>query len=358
MPAGQFANALEVCDTKAWAVAGSPHLANVIDALFPHPVRFRQVWGQEWNHTSVFAWSGVAPPGFVAVGMMLTSTNEPPDVSSYRCIPKQWTQQSQIVPKLVWSNQGGGGRAASAWITNSLGVAHVVLGHDAPNQDELLDLIAPEKMLLEDILAPVERKPAGATKANAQGFATKGFGSGSVSDTSASGGYGATSGDCAPPLRGRAAMFESVAEERRGELAAKEKRERERRDREEKGLAQLQQSSGADIFGGFFSDTAGNEQQPSLVTVAPAGPTVVPPAARAADVNPFGGAGAGNRPAVPPSASNVIPGMDLLTGSPVAPVDPLGALDPLGAGSSVRVKPKTPVSIFGAAAAKRNKKAE
>ena len=49
---GQPANALEIADAKAWSMTGSTHMPNVIDALFPHPVRFRQVWGQEWRHTA------------------------------------------------------------------------------------------------------------------------------------------------------------------------------------------------------------------------------------------------------------------------------------------------------------------
>ena len=50
--------------------------------------------------------------------------------------------------------------------------------------------------------------------------------------------------------------------------------------------------------------------------------------------------------------------MDLLTGSPAPSrdADPLGALDPLGAGAPVRVKKES--GVFGAAAARRNKKAE
>ena len=39
LPPGQFANALEVCDTKAWALSGSPHLANVIEVRISHPSR-------------------------------------------------------------------------------------------------------------------------------------------------------------------------------------------------------------------------------------------------------------------------------------------------------------------------------
>ena len=93
-----------------------------------------------------------------------------------------------------------------------------------------------------------------------------------------------------------------------------------------------------------------------MVSVAPAAPSAATQAQRAADANPF---------AAKPAP---IPGMDLLTSDwspgpsragpgPAADADPLGALDPLGAGAPVRVK-KEPAGVFGAAAARRSKKAE
>jgi hypothetical protein len=380
-PSGKHANALEVTDTKAWAMAGSPHLNSVIDALFPHPVRFRQVWGQEWKHVSAFAWAAVPPPGFVALGMALTNSPTPPDVNSLRCVPKQWTRPASTPPKLVWENAGGGGRAASVWIVNDLGVAHVVLGHDPPETKDCLELVPASSMLPEDILAPkmssdgnknesVSRETARSTRDVKETVAvTKtSIASSSVSSSASlnsSSLYGSTSGDYAPPLRGRAAMFESVAEERRKEQAVRDAREREAREREERRrVAALGASSGADIFAGAFdvfgSQSSGSQDDgfgqapaipqsgPTLVSVAPAAPrSAATQAQRAADANPFAA-----------SAPGPIPGMDLLTGSPAPSqnADPLGALDPLGAGAPVRVK-KEPTFI-GAAAARRNKKAE
>ena len=390
-PAGKHANALEVTDTKAWAMAGSPYLKDVIDALFPHPVRFRQVWGQEWKHVSAFAWAAVPPPGFVALGMALTATNEPPDLQTVRCVPKRWTRQSASAPALVWTNAGGGGRAASVWIVNELGVAHVVLGHEPPEKADCLELIPAAEMLPEDVLAPqtkpTDDKSSRKGEQNAPRGSARLGGLGSVSSTAVSGGgsdlYGSTSGDRAPPLRGRAAMFESVAEERRREQAARDARERDAREREERRrVAALGASSGADIFAGafdvfggggesvsfgagradggaFFGDGESSSlaaRRPALVSVAPAAPSAATQAQRAADANPF---------AAKPAP---IPGMDLLTSDwspgpsragpgPAADADPLGALDPLGAGAPVRVK-KEPAGVFGAAAARRSKKAE
>ena len=115
---GQPANALEIADNKAWSMTGSTHMAGVVDALFPHPVRFRQVWGQEWKHTAAYAWAAVPPPGFSALGMVLTSSSAPPPLTAMRCVPTRWTCPSSQ-PRLVWDNGGGGGRPASIWIVNS-----------------------------------------------------------------------------------------------------------------------------------------------------------------------------------------------------------------------------------------------
>jgi hypothetical protein len=272
----------------------------------------------------------------------------------------------------VWENAGGGGRAASVWIVNELGVAHVVLGHEPPDPADCLELVPAAQMLPEDILAPKPADPRpGFGRDDSDRRRAEIRGDSVSSDSVSSNLYGSTSGDRAPPLRGRAAMFESVAEERRREQAARDARERDAREREERRrVAALGASSGADIFAGTFdvfgagggasgSDGAGGAdearaQYPALVSVAPAAPSAATPAQRAADANPFAAPGS--------AAPGPIPGMDLLTGSPAPDsrgndADPLGALDPLGAGAPVRVK-KEPAGVFGAAAARRSKKSE
>ena len=133
-------------------------MPKIVDALFPHPVRFRQVWGRDWKHASAYAWAAVPPPGFSALGMVLTNSADPPPLESTRCVPTAWTCEPQTPPKLVWENGGSGGRPASVWVVNSLGTAHVVVGHEPPLRGDVLELKPAAELLPENLLAPEGRR--------------------------------------------------------------------------------------------------------------------------------------------------------------------------------------------------------
>ena len=132
--------AVEVTDVNAYALTGSTYMPRVLERMLPYPVRFRQVWGQEWKSSALYAWSPVPPPGFVAVGMVLTTTPQPPDLASVRCLPERWAVKPSVAPQLVWSNEGTGGRPASIWLVNSLGLLYVTIGHNAPPERDLWDI--------------------------------------------------------------------------------------------------------------------------------------------------------------------------------------------------------------------------
>ena len=132
--------AVEVTDVNAYALTGSAYMPRVLQRLFPHPSRFRQVWGQEWKGTALYAWTPVPPPGFLAVGMVLTKKPQAPDVSSVRCLPEQWAIKPTMAPQLVWTNEGSGGRPASIWLVNSLGLLYVNIGHNPPAARDLWDI--------------------------------------------------------------------------------------------------------------------------------------------------------------------------------------------------------------------------
>ena len=137
-----------------------------------------------------------SPPGFSALGMVLTSSSAPPPLTAMRCVPTRWTRLASSQPRLVWDNGGGGGRPASIWIVNSLGTAHVTVGFDAPTHaDGILELVPASQMLPEDVLDP----RAGCSKRADNNKA--------VNNSSGA--------DNKEGLRGRAAMFESVAREQR-----------------------------------------------------------------------------------------------------------------------------------------------
>jgi len=131
---------VEVTDVNAYALAGSNYMPRVLDRLFPHPSRFRQVWGQEWKGTALYAWTPVPPPGFIALGMVLTTKPQAPSVTSVRCISQKWAEKPSVAPQLVWTNEGSGGRPASIWLVNSLGLLYVNLGHNPPASRDLWDI--------------------------------------------------------------------------------------------------------------------------------------------------------------------------------------------------------------------------
>ena len=161
--------------------------------------------------------AAVPPPGFVAIGMALTATPEPPDVRSTRCVPKQWTRRATAAPALVWENAGGGGRAASVWIVNELGVAHVVLGHEPPDPADCLELVpaarcSPRTSWRRNRRTR-DRVSAATTATDAPRFAATRCRPPRLRSASGPTCTARRAATARPPLRGRAAMFESVAEE-------------------------------------------------------------------------------------------------------------------------------------------------
>ena len=107
----------------------------MIDALFPHPVRFRQVWGQEWKHVSAFAWAAANSPGLRRAGDGADHPARAP-----RCAAAAVRPETMDAPRGDGAEAGVGKcrrrrRAASVWIVNELGVAHVVLGHELPEKE-------------------------------------------------------------------------------------------------------------------------------------------------------------------------------------------------------------------------------
>ena len=89
----------------------SEHLGNVIEQFFPHPRRFRLVWTHQQGDKPLYTWRAVppGPPGrslFVAMGMVVTTTEDEPDLTSIRCMPKAWVQESPVPPRKIWDDSG------------------------------------------------------------------------------------------------------------------------------------------------------------------------------------------------------------------------------------------------------------
>ena len=87
-----------------------------------------------------YCWKGVAPPGFVSLGMMFTPTNNPPNIQDVRCVPKTWVIPCQTPPVKLWDDTGaGGGKAGSMWVINNMNMVIVVSGHSPPPSEECLE---------------------------------------------------------------------------------------------------------------------------------------------------------------------------------------------------------------------------
>ncbi|CAM9367518.1 unnamed protein product, partial [Sphacelaria rigidula] len=99
---------VEITDTGSWRLGHGKKLDVVIDSLFPRPMRFREVWKQVRQavavagEKAVYMWRPVPPSSaFVAMGMIVTTTEEPPPYDSVRCVPRRWVVESTFKPVKV-----------------------------------------------------------------------------------------------------------------------------------------------------------------------------------------------------------------------------------------------------------------
>jgi Vacuolar protein sorting-associated protein 62 len=88
---------VEITDTGKSRLSHGKKIDVIVDALFPHPIRFREVWKQEGGAKSLYIWKPVPPnSAFVVLGMVATNTDEPPKNDTVRCIPRRWTVPTTV----------------------------------------------------------------------------------------------------------------------------------------------------------------------------------------------------------------------------------------------------------------------
>lgn len=110
-------------------------MSAVVGAVFTYPLRFKQVWHIPRGSKPMYAWKAVAPEGYTAIGMVVTNSESPPEVTCMRCVPNGWCVASKTAPVKVWDDSGaGGGKPGSIWVVNSHGLVAFVAGHDAPKE--------------------------------------------------------------------------------------------------------------------------------------------------------------------------------------------------------------------------------
>lgn len=123
---------IQVRDCRAFGGAGKEFLEAVGDHYFPRPAGFRQVWTQH-RGKPLFVWRPLpSSDAYVALGMVVTTTPEPPPVDIVRCVPKAFCRSRCNQPARVWDDSGSGGKPGSIWVINSLQTLWTVVGHGAP----------------------------------------------------------------------------------------------------------------------------------------------------------------------------------------------------------------------------------
>ena len=78
-------------------------------------------------------WQPVAPDQeYVALGVICTTSSEPPKLEMVRCVPRQWVSPTNFRPVKIWNDSGTSGRPGSLWRVNSMGLMAACVGHDSP----------------------------------------------------------------------------------------------------------------------------------------------------------------------------------------------------------------------------------
>jgi len=126
---------VQVADPQNSVLTSSGLLRQVIDECCPVPVRYRLVWARAQGKHSFYAWLPVAPSDrIVAIGMVATTTPDPPTTDLVRCVPKTWVTPSAVAPQQVWNDSGTSGRLGSFWIVNRMQLMTVIPSHEAPTE--------------------------------------------------------------------------------------------------------------------------------------------------------------------------------------------------------------------------------
>lgn len=105
----------------------------VISKYFPNPLRYKQMWHLARGVKPLYAWKPIPPDGFIALGVVCTTSEVPPSIDAVHCVPSRWCMVTKFNPVKIWDDSGaGGGRPGSIWIINPHGLITLVPGHDAP----------------------------------------------------------------------------------------------------------------------------------------------------------------------------------------------------------------------------------
>ena len=113
---------------------------DAIDAAFervaPHPRSFRRAWQVHLPapQPSFYVWQPVpSSEEFVALGMVITRTDEPPESSAVRCLHRKLCCPARSKPQFLWNDRGTmSGTAGSLWVVNNLQCIWATTSYEVP----------------------------------------------------------------------------------------------------------------------------------------------------------------------------------------------------------------------------------
>jgi len=124
---------LEITDMSVNGFTPSKWLDAVVWQSLPHPARFHRVWGLQTGSDPIFFWHPVPPTSeFVALGMIVSSTEEPPSIKSVHCVPRNWVEPAPTEVKMLWSDSGASGKPGSIWSIGGLQLLGAAQGQTPP----------------------------------------------------------------------------------------------------------------------------------------------------------------------------------------------------------------------------------
>jgi hypothetical protein len=107
-----------------------------LEQFVPHPRQFRRAWQVHLPdpEPSFFAWEPIPPSdAFVALGMVITKTDEPPSLASVRCIHRCLCRPARAEPVFLWNDRGVAcGSAGSLWAVNNLQCVWATNSYERP----------------------------------------------------------------------------------------------------------------------------------------------------------------------------------------------------------------------------------
>ena len=125
----------------------------VRDRWLPTAVAFRRLWEITTGRTSLYVWTPVAPEGFQAIGLGVSTTPEAPALDSVRCLPNAWVVPASAKPRLLFDNVGMQSRKPGGlWRIGSMGL--LALGRDRDPPELALDLNPAFTSVSPDAAAP------------------------------------------------------------------------------------------------------------------------------------------------------------------------------------------------------------